>query len=145
MPMLRLAKVEDYEAHQIAGGVLYQVKWEEYMCPGSPTTDPAVGVHIYNDYITRCAAGTWPKKRTLEDAINWCLETPSIEAAYLALEVTDYIQNLCDFPMLPKRRYSSEYVQNRSRIFYARERVKNLPAHKILALKGRASEIRNGK
>lgn len=145
MPLLRLARIEDYEAHPIPGGVLYQVKWEERVCPGSPTTDPAEGVHLYNDYITKCAAGAWPGRRRLDDAIKWCLESPLIDAAHLAAEISDYFNGITDFPMLPKQKLSAEYVKNRTAVFRDIARVKSLPAHTVMALNGRALEVRNGK
>lgn len=90
MPLVRLAKVEDYESFDLLGRTMYRVTWCELMCPGNPTDDPISGLAQFNDWQCARAAGhetvTDPSTR-LNLIVEWCLAERSETSKTLTAEI----------------------------------------------------------
>ncbi|MDP2104770.1 MAG: hypothetical protein Q8J76_02155 [Desulfobulbaceae bacterium] len=90
MPVVRLAKLEDYEAFDLLGRAMYRIRWHEQMCPGNPTDDPSEGLPLFNEWQCTVAAGKQdqldPGAR-LDLITAWCISNNTAEAALLAVEI----------------------------------------------------------
>lgn len=80
MPLFRLAKPNDYIPFKHGDKTLYQIKWDSNLSPGNPTEDPNIGVNEYNLAKINHAKGGEDLSSVFLEALNWCLESESIES-----------------------------------------------------------------
>lgn len=90
MPLVRLAKVEDYMPFDLLGRTMYRITWCEKMCPGNPTDNPTDGLPLFNEWQCVVAGGHEaiedPASR-LDQIVQWCLTEQSVTSKKLAEEI----------------------------------------------------------
>jgi len=89
--LLRLATIGDFVPYDFAGQMMFKVKWEEHLCPGSPCADPAIGVTEYNEYVVkRLSTEDLPSlEQVFMESLDWLATESSPDAKAYAQSLLD--------------------------------------------------------
>lgn len=139
MPLVRLAKVEDYVPFDLLGRTMYRVTWCDKMCPGNPTDDPSNGLRLFNDWQCAAAAGheaiNDPALR-LDLIVEWCLAERSETSKKLTAEIlkkykqTEYLITL----EFEADAFQEPGLAYRYELAFLNAQVQKLPASTVLRL-----------
>lgn len=148
MALVRLARVEDYEAFDLLGRTMYRVTWCDKLCPGNPTEDPISGIELFNEWQCALAAGheqiVNPATR-LSLIVSWCLATRSRTSAKVASEIIgkykcqDYLISLA----FDASEFEEPGLAYRYELAFLNDQVVKLPALQILQLQTLKQEAKH--
>ncbi|RQH75777.1 hypothetical protein [Pseudomonas aeruginosa] len=143
MPIARIATLSDYVPYQHDGRTLYRIRWEDALCPGSPTDNPADGLPAYNAHQIAVAAGKPTLFDVFDDAIEWCLAGESVDAQQLASDIVKHHSRGTDIPLGIDQTQGTTVSRNfRFAVAFLKDQIRSLPPSKILALRGVAAGIK---
>ena len=138
--MQRLAKPSDYVRQEVLGQLSYVLPWEQRLCPGNPTDDPALGAQLYNEFACAAAQGVTQRSSTeqIADIIDWVIATPSEAARCLAADLAATYQGKHQFQMSDLERWDEETKPYRAHLIFHNEEIRGLSAPVIMSLRVRA-------
>lgn len=138
--MQRLAKPSDYVRQEVLGQLSYVLPWEQRLCPGNPTDDPALGAQLYNEFACAAAQGVTQRSSTeqIADIIDWVIATPSEAARCLAADLAATYQGKHQFQMSDLELWDEETKPHRAHLIFHNEEIRGLSAPVIMSLRVRA-------
>ena len=142
--MQRLAKPSDYVPQEVLGQSSYVLPWEQRLCPGNPTDNPALGAQLYNDFV--CAAAQSVTQRSpseqIADIVDWAITTSGEAARSLAVDLAATYQGKHQFRMEDLDLWDEETKLHRVHLIFHNEDIQGLSAQMIMALRERAGSLR---
>ncbi|MBW0238664.1 MULTISPECIES: hypothetical protein [Pseudomonas] len=137
--MQRLAKPSDYVRQDILGQSTYVLPWEQRLCPGNPTDDPALGAKLYNEFACAAAQGVMPRSSAeqMADIVDWVIATPGEAARCLAADLAATYQGKHQFRMEDLELWDEETKPHRAHLIFHNEDIRDLSASRVMALRER--------
>ena len=138
--MQRLAKPSDYVRQEVLGQSTYVLPWEQRLCPGNPTDDPALGAQLYNEFACAAAQGVTPRSpaEQIADIVEWAIATPGEAARSLAADLAATYQGKHQFRMEDLELWDEETKSYRAHLIFHNEDIQVFSAQAIMALRTRA-------
>lgn len=138
--MQRLAKASDYVQQEVLGQLSYVLPWEQRLCPGNPTDDPALGAQLYNEFACAAAQGVTQRSSTeqIADIVDWAIATPGEAARCLAADLAATYQGKHKFQMDDLELWEEETKRYRAHLIFHNEDIQGLSAQMVMALRVRS-------
>ena len=138
--MQRLAKPSDYVRQEVLGQSSYVLPWEQRLCPGNPTDDPALGAQLYNEFACAAAQGVTQRSpaEQMADIVDWAIATPSEAARCLAADLAATYQGKHQFRMDDLELWDEETKAHRAHLIFHNEDIQGFSAPVIMSLRARA-------
>ncbi|WAH62178.1 hypothetical protein LZ023_40590 (plasmid) [Pseudomonas silvicola] len=138
MPLVRLAKLEDYQSFEMLGCTKYRITWCDKLCPGNPADDPQSGLQEFNDWQCSIAAGHEQLSRNerLAVIVQWCLTAPGGMGVRLAqLIITTHKPPRPRIGMeFDATQYLEPELAFRYELAFLNDEIWKLPAQEVLEL-----------
>ncbi|MGH8440658.1 MAG: hypothetical protein ACRERW_16635 [Pseudomonas sp.] len=140
--MQRLAKPSDYVLQDILGKSHYVLPWEDKLCPGNPTDDPAVGAVAYNEHALERAhnGGVGLTADPIGDAVNLAIKTPGEAYRTLARDLAASYLGDYQFLMSDLEHWDDETKLIRAYLVFSNQDLRSLSARQVMDLRARSAQ-----